>query len=390
MTFSGFELTREMKMLQETILEFIDEEVVPVETALPGDAREIPEDELMKLQRKAKAAGLWNLPVPAEFGGGGLDTFEMVIAAEAGSQNRFGMPELAGGAFGHQVPVVLYNARPEQIQTYLIPSVENGWRWFTAITEPSGGSDPARSIRTKAERVGDEWVLNGTKLFSTGADESEYGVVYARTGEGRNGISAFVVPANTPGMSVRPVPVLRDHWTTEIHFEDCRIPYENLLGEVGQGFQLAQKWLVRGRVVMAAQVVGIAQRALQMAIEYSKLRSTFGAQLSSRQSIQWMIADSAVDIQAARWLTWEAAYKDVQGQDARYEASVAKLFATEKAFTVLDRVMQIHGGMGVAKEYNIEHWFRSLRVSRIVEGPSEVHRHLISRDLLSDRRKLQS
>ena len=286
--------------------------------------------------------------------------------------------------FGRTPPVVLYKGTQEQIDQYVLPAIDNAWETFTAISEPSGGSDPARAIKTTATRDGDNYVLNGTKLWATNAENAHYGIIHARTerGAGRGGISAFIVERDTPGMSITTIPVLRDHWTTEVVLESCTIPAENLVGREGEGFALAQEFLVRGRLYYAAQSVGVAEEAVRMAMEWARERETFGVPLATRQAVQFALADSFVEIKAGRYLTWEAAWKDDQGQDARVEASIAKLYCTEMGFRVVDRMMQILGGMGVSKELPLEHWFRALRVSRIVEGPSEVHRYVIAREML--------
>jgi acyl-CoA dehydrogenase len=384
MTFQGFGLPDELRMLADTIGEFVREEIRPVEARLPPDAREIPQPQLGELRAKARAAGFWCLDAPAEYGGGGLSVFESVVVTEQMAKHAFSFPAPGGGVFGVSPPVVLYQGSAEQIQKYVIPTIEQSWSAFTAISEPSGGSDPARAIRTTAVRDGDVYRLNGRKMWTTSADKARYGVVYARTdpAAGRRGISAIIVDADTPGVTVTPVAVLRDHWTTELAFDDCRVPAANLVGAEGEGFALAQQWLVRGRLRYAAQAVGVAAEALRMAVEWARQRETFGARLATRQAVQFAIADAQVEITAARHLTWEAAYAHDQGADARVAASAAKLYATEMGFRVVDAMMQIFGGLGMSKELPLEHWFRGLRVSRIVEGPSEIHRFLIARDLL--------
>jgi acyl-CoA dehydrogenase len=308
----------------------------------------------------------------------------MCVVLEAASKHRYAFPRAGDGVFGRTPPVVLYNAEPDKIDRYVRPAIDEAWETFTAISEPSGGSDPARAIRTTAIRSGNSYVLNGRKMWATNADRAEYGIVYARTDRdaGRGGISAFVVERDTPGMTVTDVPVLRDHWTTELALDECVVPAENLVGEEGQGFQLAQDFLVRGRLYYAAQSCGVAEEAVRMAIEWARERETFGALLATRQAVQFAIADSLVEIRAGRYLTWEAAWKDDRGDNAQVEASVAKLYCTEMGFRVVDRMMQIMGGLGVSMELPLEHWFRALRVARIVEGPSEVHRYLIARDAL--------
>ncbi|HEY1573714.1 MAG TPA: acyl-CoA dehydrogenase family protein [Pseudonocardiaceae bacterium] len=384
MPFQGFDLPDELRLLSDTVAEFVREEIRPAESRVPGDARDLPEDMLHALQRKARDAGFWCLEAPVEFGGGGLSVFEGIVLTEQMAKHRYSFPRPGAGVFGVEPPVVLYRGSERQVERYVRPTIEHAWSAFTAISEPTGGSDPARAIRTTATRDGDTYRINGHKLWTTGADSSRYGIVYARTDAtaGRHGISAFIMDAGTPGMSVTSVPVLRDHWTTEVMFDDCVVPAENLVGAEGDGFALAQEWLVRGRLRYAAQAIGVAADAVRMATEWASSRETFGALLATRQAVQFAIADAAVKIAAARHLTWEAAWDADQGRDARTKASMAKLYGTEVGFEVVDAMMQILGGMGMTKDLPLEHWFRGLRVARIVEGPSEIHRFVIARDLL--------
>jgi acyl-CoA dehydrogenase len=382
--FSGFDLPDEVHMLRDVVGTFVRDEIVAAEAALDPASRGLPDEIVTRLQQKAKALGFWCFDAPTQYGGGGLSAFEMAVIYEQTTKHRFAFPAPGAGVFGYSPPVVLYKGSPQQIEEYVRPTIDQGWLAFTAISEPTGGSDPARSIRTTAKRDGDKYILNGRKMWATNADHARYGVVYARTDRaaGRGGISAFVVHAGTPGMQATSVPVLRNHWTTELTFEDCAIPAENLIGSEGQGFSLAQEWLVRGRLMLAAQAIGVADEAVRLTIEWAKQRETFGALLASRQGVQFPLADSLVEIEAARMLTWKAAWEDDQGRDARTLASMAKLYATEMGFRVLDRAIQTLGGMGVSKDLPLEHWFRDLRVARIVEGASEIHRYLIAREAL--------
>ncbi|MDQ6811038.1 MAG: acyl-CoA dehydrogenase family protein [Actinomycetota bacterium] len=384
MPFDGFGLPDELWMLAGVVGDFVRGEILPVEEQLPADAREIPPAQLQALQVRARQTGLWCFEAPQQYGGAGLSAFQSVVVTEQAAKHHFSFPLPGAGAFGFSPPVVLYRGSPEQVERYVVPTIEHGWSSFTAISEPSGGSDPARAIRTTALRKGDRYVLNGRKMWATNADHARYGVVYARTdpGAGRGGISALIVEAGTEGMHVTPVPVLRDHWSTEVTFDDCEIPVENLVGEEGQGFQLAQEWLVRGRLLYAAQAVGVAEEALRIAVDWARQRETFGALLATRQAVQFAIADARVEINAARHLTWQAAYAHDHDEDARTAASIAKLYATEMGFRVVDAMMQILGGMGMAKELPLERWFRALRVARVVEGASEIHRYLLAREIL--------
>jgi acyl-CoA dehydrogenase len=384
MTFQGYDLPDDLKMLAGTVAEFVREEIRPAEEATQGDARGLPAAELEKLQRKARDAGFWCLEAPEEYGGGGLSVFEGVVVTEQMAKHKFSFPHPGAGVFGIEPPVGLYRGSPEQIDNYVRPTIEHAWPTFTAISEPTGGSDPARAIRATAVREGDTYRINGHKMWTTGADEGRYGIVYARTdtSAGRGGMSAFVVDAGTPGMRVTSVPVLRDHWTTEVVFDNCVVPAGNLIGAEGEGFGLAQQWLVRGRLRYAAQAVGVAEEALRIAADWARQRETFGALLATRQAVQFALADARVRINAARHLTWEAAWAHDQGLDARTQASIAKLYGTEAGFEIVDAMMQILGGMGMTKDLPLEHWFRALRVARVVEGPSEIHRFLIARDIL--------
>ncbi len=373
----GFELPPHLVTLRDTVEDFVRDEIVPAERSIPPEARGMPSDLIARLQDKARAIGLWCLDAPEEYGGGGLSSLEFVIAAEAGSKHRFCFPQPGGGAFGHPPPIVLYSGTAEQIERYVVPSIRNGWYGFTAIAEATGGSDPARAIRTTAARDGDSYVINGTKMWITHADYARYGVVYART---ENGISAFVVDAGTPGMEVvRSLPVLRDHWPTEVRFDNCRIPAGNLIGAEGKGLELAGKWLQRARLLYAARAVGIAEESLRIAADWARERETFGAALATRQAIQFAVAESRIDVNAARWLVWEAAWKHDRDEDIRLQATIAKAGAVDAASRTVDRMIQIMGAMGLSRELPLEAWYRDLRTAKILEGSSEMLRIFIAR-----------
>ena len=240
-----------------------------------------------------------------------------------------------------------------------------------------------------AERVGDHYVLNGTKVWITAASESRWGVAFARTGpsRGRDGVTAFIINMDRPGVSTKVIPVIRAYAPYELHFNDYRVPLDDVLGEVGKGFELVDRLLVHGRVPYAAGTLGVAQAALELAIDWAKQRQTFGALLADRQAVQWMIADSEIELRAARLLVYQAAWKADRGQDIKLDASIAKVYATETAGRVVDRCIQILGGMGVACEMPLERWYRELRIKRIGEGPSEVQRMVVARHLLGNRSK---
>jgi alkylation response protein AidB-like acyl-CoA dehydrogenase len=302
------------------------------------------------------------------------------------SQHRAGLYAPCYGAFGGSGLAQLLEANDDQKRRYLYPVLEGEKRSFFALTEPSGGSDPAGAIQTTARRDGDEWILNGTKQFISGADRADFGITFARTDKdkGRDGITCFIIDTDTPGFHVRRViHTLRSaRYATEIQFEDLRVPAANVLGEVNKGFAIARDRVARQRVPYSAGCIGVATLAQEMAIAYAKSRSTFGAPLATRQAIQWMIVDNEIDLRHARWITLDAAWQADRGERFHAAAAMAKVVATEAASRVVDRSMQIHGGMGVAKELPLERWYRELRIRRIGEGPNEVQRMIIARELL--------
>lgn len=384
-SLGSWELPHELAMLQQTARRFMRQEVWPAEEKVPHDATKLPDDVLKPLQAKARKLGLWQIESPAEWGGAGLNLLGQALIAEEASQCKMGAYIPACHAFGWDPPNAIFLGTKAQIEKYAAPTLESGEKTFVAISEPSGGSDPGRAIETRAERKGDRYVLNGTKLWISGVGESKWGLVFARTGpgKGRDGITAFVVEKAFKGFSYKPVPVIRSYFPYEISLVDCEVPVENRLGEEGEGFKLAETWLVHARIPYAAAVIGIAQAALGLAIDWAKQRHAFRSALADKQAIQWMIADSEIELRAARLLVYQAAWRGDLGHDIKVEASIAKVYATETAGRVVDRCIQIFGGLGVAREMPLERWYRELRIKRIGEGPSEVHRMVVARELLS-------
>ncbi len=388
MSLGAWELPEELRMVQQSVRRFMKNEVRPLEEKLPHDAYEMPPEMLEPLRAKAREMGVWAYRTPVEYGGAGLNLLGQAVVAEEAARCRMGAYVPACGAFGSDPPNAVQLGTRYQIERYLIPAVKSGKKCFVAISEPSGGADPARAIRTRAEKRGDRYILNGQKMWITGAAGADWGLVFARTGTGgdRAGISCFIVEGNAKGLSTRAIPVIRSYYPYEMFFDNVEVPEENRLGEEGQGFALCNKWLVEGRVPYAAATIGIAQEALEMAIEYSKIRETFRSKLADKQAIQWMIADSEMELRAARLLTWQAAWQGDLGHDMKVESSIAKVVATETAGRVVDRAVQIMGGLGVSQELPLERWYRELRIRRIGEGPSEVQRMVVARHLLSGRK----
>ncbi len=282
-------------------------------------------------------------------------------------------------------PILRFGSE-EQKKRYL-PLVARGeWLGCYALTEPSAGSD-AGSIETQAKRVGDDYVLNGSKIFTTNGSRANLAVVYAVTepGSGKKGISAFLVERNTPGYIVGKIEDklgLRSSETAALRFEDCRIPRENLLGHEGEGFHIALETLDGGRIGIAAQALGIAQGCLEESLAYSKQRKQFGQPIANFQAIQWMLADMATEIDAARLLTYRAAWLHQQNKKVTCEAAMAKLFASEASNRAAYKAIQVFGGYGYIKDFVVERFFRDARVTTLYEGTSEIQRLIIARQLL--------
>ena len=379
-------LTEEQEMITGMVRRFVREEILPLELTLDPDADELPEADRLRLTEKTRAMGLYGLDIPPEFGGPEIDLVTRTLIAIETSQHRAGLYAPCYGVFGGAGLAQLFEATEAQQARYLHPMLRGEKSGFFGLTEPSGGSDPARAIQTRAVRDGDDWIINGGKIFISGADRADFGLVFARTDpdKGRNGVTCFIVDTDTPGFHVRRVVhTLRSaRYATELQFEDMRVPHANVLGAVNGGFAIANDRLSRQRIPYAAGCIGVAVKAHELALEYAPQRQTFGAPLSSRQAIQWMLVDNEIDIRQARWLTLEAAARAQRGDAFRKEAAMAKLVATEAGSRVVDRCMQIFGGYGVTKDFPFERWYREMRIRRIGEGPNEVQRHIIARDLL--------
>ncbi len=380
------EMTEEQTLIVAMVRRFVREEILPLELNLDPDTDILDPDDEARLTGLVKEMGFYGMGIPPEYGGPDMDMVTRTLVAIEMSQHRAGLYAPCYGVFGGASLAQLFEANDDQKDRYLYPTLRGEKRGFFGLTEPSGGSDPARAIQTKAVQDGDDWVINGGKIFISGADRADYGLVFARTSEdkGRGGVTCFIVDTNTPGFHVRRiVHTLRSaHYATELQFDDMRVPAANILGEVNKGFAIANDRLSRQRIPYSAGCIGVAVKAHELALEYSKVRETFGAPLSSRQSIQWMLVDNEIDIQQARWATLEAASLADRGEPFRKQAAMAKLIASEGASRVVDRSMQIHGGYGVTKDFPFERWYREMRIRRIGEGPSEVQRHIIARDIL--------
>jgi alkylation response protein AidB-like acyl-CoA dehydrogenase len=379
-------LSDEQRLITETVRKFVRDEIVPLEADLDPDASELDPADHERLAAKVKVMGFYGLDIPPEYGGPDIDIVTRTLMAIEMSQHRAGLYTPCYGVFGGAGLAQLFEANDDQKERYLYPTLRGEKHGFFGLTEPSGGSDPARAIQTTAVKDGDDWVINGAKIFISGADRADYGIVFARTdaSRGRAGITCFIVDTDAPGFHVRRiVHTLRStSYATELQFEDLRVPAGNVLGEVNGGFAIANDRLSRQRIPYSAACISVAVKAQEMSIAYAKQRETFGDVLASRQAIQWMIVDNEIDIRTSRWLTLAAADKANRNEPFRTEAAMAKLVSTEAGGRVVDRAMQIHGGYGMTKDLPLERWYREIRIRRIGEGPSEVQRIIMARDLI--------
>lgn len=377
-------LTDEQVMVQKTIRKFVENELMPLENEVLRNEREgkpsLPKEKLKELQLKAKASGFWGINTPEEYGG--ADIGQMMLAIVQMEVAKTFVPFQFGGSADN----ILYYGNEEQKKKYLIPTISGEKKSCFAITEPGAGSD-TRNIKMTAVKDGNEWVINGEKTFITGGNEADFVMVIAITDKekhqasGQDGVTCFIVDRDM-GWKSEYIHTMGEWGPAALVFDNVRVPEENILGEVNGGYKLGLEWIGFARWIVGARAVGAAERLLQMAIDYSKERETFGKPISERQAIQWQIADSAVEIEAAKWLVLNAAFTLDQGEDNRHLASMAKLYGANMGNRVVDRVLQIHGGMGYTRELPIERWYREARLWRIYDGTDEIQRLIISRNLL--------
>lgn len=382
-----FALTDEQRSIRETARDFVAREVMPLEAeALQRERRgesALSHDELRALQRRAREFGFWGIGTPGTYGGAELPAVtQSLLWTEVG---RTFVPF----SFGGETDVILFKADAAQREEYLLPAIEGTRASCFAVTEPDAGSD-LTAIRMRARRDGGDWVLNGEKTFITRGAEADFAIVIAVTDPElgyRGGFTAFLVD-RAMGWTSDVIETMGPARPISMAFDDVRVPARNVLGEVGEGFALAMEWIGRGRYVIPSQGIGAAERLLGMAVDYANQRRTFGRPIGEHQMIQAMIADSEVELESARWLVLVAAWTVDEGRDPRHQSSMAKLAGATMANRVVDRVMQIHGGMGYTRELPIERWYRELRLWRIFEGTDEIQRRAIARNLLSGRRRI--
>lgn len=382
-------MTEETRLLRDLVAKFVERDLMPLEPAIlkreaTGGGYKLSEDEETHLLARCRELGLWGLDVPEEFGGANLPLLALAAAEE----------ELARACVPFVIPpdspnlhMMLQVASPYQRQKYLLPYARGEQRSAMAISEPGAGGDPA-GMTTRAVKDGGQWVINGRKIWVSNVPRSDFIILMARTGDGKrqDGITAFLVDKGTPGFIIeRAIPMIGGRTTYELVFEDCRVPEENVLGEPGRGYAPMQLRLNVRRMQMGARCIGMARRALEMMTEQAQNRVTWGVRLADRQAIQWFAAEAVMEMHACRLMVQDLAAKLDAGADVRMEASILKVRATEMAQSVLDNAMQTFGAMGMTKELPLQLMHQQMRVMRVYEGPSEVHRSAIGRRVLGSR-----
>jgi alkylation response protein AidB-like acyl-CoA dehydrogenase len=380
----NFELNDEQRMWRDAVHDFVSKEVKP-------KAHEVDENAEFNWSavRKMGPLGLLGLNIPEEIGGSGVDSVSAAIAIE---ELGWGCGSTALAIAAHNglgcAPITLFGSEEQKV-TFL-PHVVSGKGKLAALalTEPGGGSDLKGGVRTRAERDGNEWVINGAKAWCTNASVADFIVTLVRTDPsgGSNSLSQIIIPTDTPGLHIGPPEKkmgLKGSPTHAVTYDNVRVPAEYLLGGVGRGLKQTLEVLDGGRISIAALSLGLAQSAFEDALGYAKERQAFGKPIAEFEAIQWMLADAATEIQAARFLVYYAAWLKERGESYTKEASMAKLFSTEMAERVCRNAIQIFGGYGYSREYPVELTYRDARLMTIGEGTSEIQRLVISRSILN-------
>jgi len=380
-----FQLTEEQRMIREMVRDFAENEIMPIASEIDKEGR-FPFETFKKMGE----LGIMGLPWPEEYGGAGADTVCYAIATEEISRacGSHGLSYAAHVSLGSS-PIYLFGTE-EQKMRYLTPLARGEAFGALGLTEPEAGSD-AGGTRTTAVLDGNEWVINGAKSLITNGPIAATVITVAKTdptARGSHGISTFIVEADRRGFKVGKEEDkfgLRGTPTSQLFYDDCRIPKENLLGKEGEGFRQIMEVLDGGRISIGAMAVGLGQAALEESIKYAKERHQFGRPIAAFQAVQWMIADAATRLEAARLLVYKAAYLEDQGKRFTKEAAIGKLFASEAAELACFNAMQIHAGYGYTKDYPVERFYRDNRLTQIGEGTSEIQRLVIARQVLGTR-----
>ncbi len=385
-----FHFSADLQALRDRLRAFIRTEVVPLE-AQEQDEEGLPAAALAEVRHKAKAAGVWAPQLPREYGGLGLNTVGLCVLFEEAGYSPLGPLALHCAAPDEgNMHLLLRAATPEQRQRYLDPLARGETRSCFAMTEPApgAGSDPTM-LQTRAERRGDRWVINGRKWFTTGAQGAAFAIVAAVTDPkvpAKHGVTLFLVEAGTLGFEVvRAIPTMSSGGPgghCEVTFTDCAVSDREILGRLGEGFKLMQVRLGPARLTHCMRWLGAAARAQEIACKYALRRQAFGKHLAEHQAVQWMLADSTIEMHASRLMVLEAAWKLDHGHEARQETSMCKVFVAEAVGRVIDRAVQVCGAMGISRDLLLERLYRDVRAFRIYDGPSEVHRMVIARQVL--------
>lgn len=381
-----FEIPQEMVELQRNLVDFIDRELRPLEASeLDPEEDDVPVELRDRVRRRSAELGFYAADFPEDLGGSGLPQLGMVLLREAAASTGC---RLAGfTTYGPEGPTgVLLAGTDEQKKRYLSPLISAEKSMCFALTEPDAGSD-AQSIRTTATKDGREWVLNGSKHFITNGKHADFALVFAandRSKKAQGGITAFIVEKGTPGFSVGRGQrgMVEGEGQFELLFDDCRVPEEQVLGgpeSVGMGFYSAMQFLAMGRLSIGALCNGIATYCLDLGVEYAKTRKAFDRPIGKNQYVQGHIVDSLVEIKASKLMTYECAWKYDNGDPVIQESSIVKLYASEMVNRVVDRMIQVHGGMGWMRELPLERIYRLVRIFTLVEGTSEIQKYIIAK-----------
>jgi len=384
-----FRVPDEINALRKSFAAFLDREVRPIDERVRDEFRSLtPDSDAVRaaadaVKARAAAEGFYAAHLPESVGGWGLSTLGMTLLVEDAARSGIRLAIFAVAPPNPEGPTPLLLELPEHLwDDYVRPLVSGRKTMCFALTEPEAGSD-AQNIRTRARRDGDEWVIDGTKHYITNAARADFAVVFAVTDPEKRaagGITAFVVPREQYTVGKTQFTIADTH-PAELVFDGARIPADHVLGDVGLGFFAAMRFLNAGRAFIGAQCLGLAEYCLDVAIEHARTRTAFGKPLSRNQGVSFPLADSKAEIEAMRWLTYHLAWAVDAGEEPMLDASIVKLYDTERAYAVADRCLQVFGGAGLLKEGPVEHVLRHLRMLRVVEGASEVQRLVISRSL---------
>ncbi|MDP6455046.1 MAG: acyl-CoA dehydrogenase family protein [SAR202 cluster bacterium] len=381
-----FSLPEDVLMIRDAVRQFVERELLPLEQEYGFEEYNLTAEKHAELVQKVKDAGLWGLFVPEEYGG----PADIGWVGKTAVQEEIFATLVGHTVFGRPITEALYLCNDEQKERYLLPALWGDKSASFGVTEPVSGTDPSMMASYAVAEDG-KYIVNGRKIFISGAENADFMLLYARLrgSTGRDGITSFLVDCDTPGFVVeRQIPVIampsgsRTESPCEVSLTDVEIPARNVLGTAGEGWTNLQGSLGGIRLGFGARCVALAEKCLKLARDHALSRETFGKPLADRQAVQWMIADSAIAIESLRWITYHAAWKLDQNLDARPEISMLKIVGSEMLEKVSDSAMQIHGSLGVSKELPMEHIFRGARVDRIVDGPNEIHRFVLARNII--------